>query len=119
MTAVLANDQFAELLAICSSASVHSEGGRPYILLPKLRLPEGCEPSEVDALLSPEPHDGYSSRLYFAVQIKPVGKENTTALNWNGNPGRILERNWHAHSWRTPEGLRLSQMVAIHLKALR
>ncbi len=115
----LVDNQFGELLEICSGATQHQEGGRSYVLLPGLRLPEGCEPFEVGALLCPEPHDGYSSRLYFAVQVRPAGKENTTALNWNANSVRILEKNWHAHSWRTPAGLRLAQMLTIHLKALR
>jgi len=88
------------------------------VFLPKLRLPDGCEPHEIDALLCPHPIDGYSSRLYFFARIQPAGKVNTTALNWNASV-LILERTWHAHSWRTPPDLRPVQMIAIHLKALR
>jgi len=114
----LLDDELAEVLAICPGATEHAEGGRSYVYLPKLRLPDGCEPSEVDALLWPQPGDGYSSRLYYAVRIQPAGIVNMTPLNWNGSV-LILERTWHAHSWRTPPDLRPAQMIAIHLRSLR
>jgi hypothetical protein len=111
-------DQVAELLELSRGLREFEEGGFKYFFLPGLHLPEGCEPGKVDALLCPMQRDGYISRLYFAFQVRPAGKENSAALNWNGSV-RILERNWHAHSWRMPTGLRLAQMVAVHLKALR
>jgi len=111
-------DQLDELLELSPGLREFEEGGFQYFFLPGLQLPDGCEPRQVDALLCPMQRDGYSSRLYFAVQVRPMGRANLAALNWNGSV-RILERNWHAHSWRTPAGLRLAQMVAIHLKALR
>jgi hypothetical protein len=111
-------DQLAELLELSPQLREFEEGGFTYFFLPALHLPEGCEPAKVDALLCPMPRDGYSSRLYFAVQVRPAGRENHSALNWNGSV-RILEKNWHAHSWRTPPDLRPIQMVAVHLKALR
>jgi hypothetical protein len=117
-TASLAAGELSELRQISPRATEHSEGGVPYLLLPALALPPGCEPSAVDALLCPVPRDGYSSRLFFGLKVSPVGRENPSPLNWNGSV-RILERNWHAHSWRTPAGLRLAQMLTLHLKALR
>jgi len=49
--------------------------------------------------------------IYFATQVAPQ-----VARNWNGQV-RVLERNWHAFSWRveTP-GLSLAQMVSRHLE---
>ena len=111
--------QVKELAVFCEGARRHEEAGFTYFFLPQLRLPEGCEPAAVDALLCPMPRDGYTSRLFFASQPKPLQKVNPTALNWNANSVRILERNWHAHSWRTPTGLTLLQMLAIHLKSLQ
>ena len=114
----LPDDEFAEVLAICPDAAQHAEGGRAYVYLPRLRLPDGCEPPFVDALLWPEPGDGYNSRLYFAGQVRPAGIGNTAALNWNGSV-MILERTWYAHSWRTPPTMRAAQMIAVHLRSLR
>jgi hypothetical protein len=111
-------DEVAELFELSPGAKQFHEGGFTYFFLPGLHLPAGCEPGQVDALLCPMQRDGYVSRLYFSAQVRPAGVENRSALNWNGSV-RILERNWHAHSWRTPLGLRIAQMLAIHLKALR
>ena len=43
--------------------------------------------------------------------------ENYARMRENGV--RIAERNWHAYSWKTSPNLRLAQMVAAHLRALR
>lgn len=107
-------DQVRELATLYPNVSRSAEGGFPYFLIPQLRLPDGCVPEQVDALLCPTNKDGYASRLFFASQIKC-----DKALNWNANSVRILERNWHAYSWRTREGQRLAQMVAMHLGALK
>jgi hypothetical protein len=111
--------QLDELRRLSRDMRGHEEAGFAYFFLPQLILPEGCEPASLDSLLCPMPREGYSSRLFFASQVKPAGKVTTTALNWNATSVRILERNWHAYSWRTPLGLSLVQMVAIHLKALQ
>jgi hypothetical protein len=114
----LPNDQVEELKLIASSLAVCEEGGVSFILIPKSKLPNGCAPSEMDLLLCPSPRDGYNSRLFFAERVQPPAKPGREALNWNGSI-RIAERNWQAFSWRTPEGLRLAQMLSIHLKALQ
>nr|WP_221284643.1 hypothetical protein [Mucilaginibacter sp. SP1R1] len=77
-----------------------------------LKLPANCKPALVDALLCPMLKEGYQSRLYFSE--KPVGC-NTT-LNWNANV-RILGRTWYGISWQTPAGLKLKEMLLVHLKA--
>jgi hypothetical protein len=95
-----------------------SDAGVEYVLIPSLKLPDGCVPAEVEALLCPTPRDGYESRLFFSVLIHP-GHPSGIALNWNANGVRIAERVWHAYSWKVATGLRLTQAVAAHLKALR
>lgn len=92
------------------------EGGATFILISQLKLPTGCQPECVDALLCPSPRDGYTSRLFFAQQVqKPSG----APPNWNGSV-RLLERTWYAFSWRMPaQPLRLAQMVSEHLRGLR
>ena len=106
--------EIAELKDLFGEIQQCAEGGVTYFLLPKLRLPDGCTPAQADALFCPTAHHGYTSRLFFADRINsPKG------LNWNANP-RILERNWHAFSWEIKQGnLRLAQVVAIILSALR
>ena len=106
-------EQINELKDLFPNIQACDEGGVTFFLIPELDLPESCTPIKVDALLCATPRDGYESRLFFS-QIVQTPKQ----LNWNANGVRILERNWHAFSWKTPPSLRLSQMVAIHWKGL-
>jgi hypothetical protein len=106
-------DQIEELKQIAPSVSIAAEGGYTFFLIEKLKLPIGCSPTEVDALLCPTLHSGYCCRLFFAQQI--TGCSN---YNWNGQL-RALERNWHAISWQTEPNLRLLEQVMIHLKPFR
>lgn len=107
-------DPLGELLQLCPELRQAVEAGVTYYLLPNLAMPSGASPARVDALLCPTPRDGYESRLYLAERVTG----GTRPLNWNGQI-RVLERYWCAVSWRTPAGLRLAQMVAIHLEAFR
>jgi hypothetical protein len=111
--------QFAEILEICPAAREVKEGDATLVLLHDLRLPDGCQPATIRALLWPAARDGYSSRLFFSQRITPVAKANQQPLNWNANGVRILEENWHAFSWQTRGGQRLAQMIGQHLQALR
>jgi hypothetical protein len=107
-------DQVEELKRLLPNVQRCSEGGRTYIYLPGLSLPEGCSPARTDALLCPTERDGYPSRLFFADRIQcPASR------NWNALGVRILERNWNAFSWRVNTNLRLAQLLAAHLKGLR
>ena len=109
-------DQVAELKNLCPEVSEVKEADYTYVLLPGLNLPEGCSPARTDALLCPSPREGYVSRLFFSEKVKPGSGPEP---NWNSNGVRIAGRNWHAYSWRTSPNLRLVQMVAAHLRALR
>ena len=109
----ISNDQIEEINRLFNGTSSYKEGGYVYFYIPDLQMPEGCNPEKVDVLLCPMPRDGYNSRLFFAEKIQSLKSQN-----WNVNGVRILEKNWHAFSWKVPQNLRLSQMIAIHLKGL-
>lgn len=111
---MIAEDHMEELRAVCSAAKQASEGGIDFVLLPNLKLPEGCVPAQADALLCLGPRDGYENRLFFSQQIT-----SRTGRNWNGQNVRILERNWFSFSWRAPTGLRPIETLIAHLQALR
>jgi hypothetical protein len=106
-------EQISELKSIIPSVSYANEGGYDYFLLEGLPLPEGCQPATMDVLLCPNAREGYQSRLFFAAPVTGGPQRN-----WNGNI-RALGRNWHAISWATTAGLKLVEMLAIHLNALR
>jgi hypothetical protein len=107
-------EQIEELKSIFPGVLRCDEGGLSFFLIPSLELPEGADPARTDVLLCPMQRDGYESRLFFAEKTRSA-KRN---VNWNST-FRILERNWHAFSWRTKPNLRLAQMVAEHLRAFR
>lgn len=105
--------QIEELKQIAPNLSEAQEGGYSFILIEGLQLPEGCVPIAIDALLCPKPREGYESRLFFSAQIT-----GCPTRNWNGNI-RVLGKNWFAISWKVPSGLRLSEILLVHLKAFR
>ena len=109
-----AEEEIDELREICSGAQPYGEGGISYVLLPQLSLPDGCSPAQVDALLCPTAHHGYTSRLFLSQRIS-----SPQARNWS-TEARIMERTWHAISWKYDEtNLRLAQILALQLRAFR
>ena len=112
-------EQITELKGYFGVVEQGEEAGLTYFLIPKFKLPEGCTPTECDVLLSPMPANGYDSRLYFAERIQQAKIPNLY-LNWNATDVRILDRNWHAFSWKlTKPNLRLAELVLLHLKPLQ
>jgi hypothetical protein len=102
-------EDLEELEALCGKATVYNEGGRRYILLEHLELPDGCISGP--ALLCPQEHEGYLTRLFLA---SPQPKGN----NWKVL--RILDREWHTWSWQgIAADQRLVQILAGHLRGLR
>ncbi len=106
-------DELVELLAVFPRAQRGVEGGVTYFLLPDIAVPAPGG-TTADALLCPSSRDGYPSRLFLSTPLI-AGR----AKNLNASNVRILERNWHAVSWKVRSGLRLLQMVAAHLDAFR
>ncbi|HSD08861.1 hypothetical protein [Flavobacterium sp.] len=108
-------DQILELKSIAPDLSIAQDGGYTYIRIDNLQLPDYCKPNVVNALLCPSQKDGYESTLFYSAQITGTPK----AGNWNRIGVRILGEYWYAISWRVNSGLRLSEMLLIHLGALR
>ncbi len=108
------DEQVEEVKEICPGAQLYEEASIAYFFLPKLGTPNGCSPEQVDALLCPTAHHGYTSRLFFAQRIT-----SPQSRNWS-TEARIMERMWHAISWNIPEtNLRLAQILALQLRAFR
>jgi hypothetical protein len=112
-------DQIEELKAMFPLVAKCDEGNVTFFFMPDAPLPNGTKPARADLLLCPFPRDNYNSRLFFSAKVERASNNGREALNWNANQVRLIERNWFAISWKTPAGLRLAQMVAIHLKAFR
>lgn len=108
-------DQVKELKSIAPDLSIAQEGGYTYIRIDNLQLPDYCKPNVVNALLCPSQRDGYASTLFYSAQINGLPK----TPNWNRVNVRILGENWYAISWRVNSGLRLAEMLIVHLNALR
>lgn len=111
-------DQINELRRIAPNLSIAQEGGIPYLRIDNLKLPDGCMPSVVNALLCPIAREGYESTLFYSSIITGC-TPRTPPHNWNRNGVRILGENWYALSWKVQSGLRLAAMLQIHLSALR
>jgi len=108
-------NQINGLKSITPNLKTVQEGGYSYFYIEGLKLPEGCLPNIVDALLCPTPLPNYQSRLYFSSKISGLG---SSGRNWNGKL-RAIGQNWFAISWQTKSGLSLVEMLSIHLKALK
>ena len=106
--------ELRELDQLCGGAKEYTEFGLNYILLPQLRLPSGCTPAVVDALLCLSPRDNYPTRLFFAQQVT-----SKNGLNWNSHNIAILQRGWFAYSWNHVATGRPIEVLAQHLKALQ
>ena len=107
------DEQLAEIRTVFPGADRVQEGGITYVYLPKLRLPAGCNPQEVEGLLRPMPGpDGYTTRLFFSSPFIHKGQ------NWTVH--RILDKTWHTFSYNNvPPDLRLIEILANHLKVLQ
>lgn len=111
---VLAESDVASLRQLCGGLAHADEGGRMYLRLNGLKLPAGCKPSTVDALLCLAERDGYPTRLFFGELL-----DGPHGLNWNALGVVILGQQWWAFSWRVPAGLSIADTLANHLRPLR
>ncbi len=106
---MVAGPHLQEIIDLCGEAKELLDG---YIYIPKLRLPSGCQPQEVEALLCLVGHNGYMTRLFLSQQI-------TNRLGgWA--PIYVQGRTWYTWSWNgvAPQ-LRPAEILAEHLRALR
>ncbi len=95
-----------------SDVKEFEESGYVYVYIPKLKMPPGCKPEICDALLCPQPHSSYTSRLFFKEQI-----QTPKAVNWNGNVF-VLGQQWYAFSYNNIQNMPLLNMVMNHLRGL-
>lgn len=109
---MVATEHLQELSGLCGEVRELSEGGKVYIYLPRLILPKGCVPHEVEGLLCIQEHSGYATRLFLSRAVAGRG------ANWSMH--RIVDRNWHTWSWNNVSAqLRPAAILAEHLRALR
>lgn len=106
-------DQVRELQRFYPGTKVIPEGGINFLFLPEIELPSGCLPEMTDALLCPEPRDGYHTRLFYSKKIEGIPQKN-----WNGVL-RVCDKNWYSYSWKSQGGMNLIQMVRYHLSTLK
>ena len=105
-------EDMAEVKRLCLEAKEMGEGGRVYVHLPDLILPDGCQPSKVDALLCLSEHSGYTTRLFLSQPVPSRG------VNWTEHS--IFGRKWHTWSFNTVSAsLRPMQILAAHLRGLK
>src|SRR6185312_4496046 len=100
-------EHISELQLICPGAQEMPESGITYIFLPALTISDSVV---VDALLCPQQHSGYPTRLFLAQPIAGKG------ANWSVHA--ILSRQWHTWSWNyVAADQTLAQILAQHLRA--
>ncbi len=110
-SSIIPHEQLEDLKQLGLTVSVASEGGYAYVLVEKLKMPDGCNPNEVDALICNSMRDNYHSSLFLSSHI-----QGCPPLNWNRQNVRILDRNWFAISWQTQPNLSLTDILVNHLK---
>lgn len=69
-----------------------TEGGLAFAFLPQLKFRSRGSTVQMDALLAPQGHSGYETRLFLDQQLPGIG------VAWYQQ--QILGRTWHAISWR-------------------
>lgn len=109
---MIPQDQIDEVKPLCGSVHQIMQGEQPFLLMERLRLPPGCQPAEVDALLALHPRDGYPTRLYLSAPMPHRGENWTTVY--------LLDRSWQTWSWKDVSAQqRAAQVLAGHLRVLR
>lgn len=109
---MFAEDQMEELRQICSGAVPMADGTLRLVHLPNLQVPTGGNVKVLEGLLCPTNHSGYETRLFLSEGR--FGRVN----NWTSH--QILGKTWHTWSWQgVSASLRLAEILALHLKALR
>ena len=104
--------QLETLRPFSATAAAMSEAGIEYVYLPGLKVTVAGVVRELDALLCPMQHGGYTTRLFLSAPFPERGQ------NWTAST--ILGRSWHTCSWNNvPASLPPLQILRAHLEALR
>ena len=108
------DDRLAGLRELCPGVTFLSDGGKDFIFLPSLKITTNGNVVVMDALLRPDEHSGYLTRLFLSQPLPSKGRGG----GWTTHT--IAGRTWHTWSWQNvPATLPLSQMLLEHLWALR
>jgi hypothetical protein len=109
-------EQVGALKSLYPKISTASEGDFRFIRIDELKLPSGCAPDIVSALLCPMLRDNYPSRLFLSKKIAHKGR----GQHWNADGVLILGQQWWGVSWKTTKpNQTLLEMVLDHLGAFR
>ena len=107
---MVSDHAMAELRLMCPGAEEMTRSRGALFPPPKLKLPGGN--AEVEALLCPQQHGGYATRLFLSSPVPGKG------ANWSVH--QILGKTWHTWSWNgVPATLRPLQILLGHLDALK
>lgn len=105
--------EFAAIQAMHPSASLHTEGGKPVVILPNFKFRTGAKTVQMALLLHPSTHSGYVTRLFFEQKLEGVGKSQ----NWSEHT--VLGRKWWAPSWKDVIAEQpWTSMLGAHLRAV-
>jgi hypothetical protein len=106
------SDQFEEIEAICAGTKTLTDGPLHLIHFPALSIPTQGRVERMEALLCLTGHEGYSTRL-FLERLLTIPSRNWKRVS-------LVGREWHTWSWNNvPGDLRIAQILAEHLRALR
>lgn len=103
--------QLAALGDVCDEVRVVTDGQYTLVLLTALRFRSDGQTVTMDALLCPQEHESYMTRLFLERALPSKG------ANWK--PHSFLGRTWHTFSWQNvPKDLSLNEILFGHLDAL-
>jgi len=107
-----AESEIKELSQLCTEVEVLTEGTLTFILLRGLQFQHKRELIKIDALICPQKHDGYPTRIFLDRKLEIDGTANWKVYQFLGS-------NWHSWSWNNiPKEQRLIQILADHLSPL-
>lgn len=104
-------EQLVALRDLCDEVRVVTDGQYTLVLLTALRFPSDGQTLTMDALLCPQQHENYATRLFLERALPSKG------ANWK--PHSFIGRPWHTFSWQNvgPE-LSLREILFAHLDPL-
>lgn len=105
------NTRLEKLRAIWPGAELWSEGGQPAVYLPGIEVKVRGSVVVRDALLWPQAHGSYSTRLFLSEAV--AAGQNWSAVNMCG-------RAWQVCSWNgVPADFPWDEMIRSHLGAFK
>ncbi len=114
----LEDGRLQALQAVYPSALTVRDGPYELIHFPKLAIQVGGEELKLEALLCPQAHKGYVTRLFLSQSLRSFPSVRAKTANWTSEP--FLGRQWHTWSWQGVSADQpLLSMLAAHLRALQ